>query len=249
MSFLNRIHRERQIDNFTVSDGTISFYSLVRAAILRVPARKVLDYGAGRGEQLKGEGPSVSLLRQHFQDLRFNGTHVVAADVSEAVKTHPASHEQVVFDPKLPLPFADGEFDVIVSDWTFEHIEHPEQTAAELMRVLAPGGYLCARTPNNTGYLRMCSQLIPNSLHARVLSRVQPDRLEEDIFPTWYRMNSPRQIRRLFPGCEIIALTDYSDPSYYFGSSLAYRVMLLGHRCLPAMFAPVRYYFIRKIAS
>jgi len=38
------------------------------------------------------------------------------------------------------LPFADATFDVIASDFVFEHIDAPDRVARELDRVLKPGG-------------------------------------------------------------------------------------------------------------
>ncbi len=40
------------------------------------------------------------------------------------------------------LPFADGSFDVVISDYVVDHAESPRQIVRELVRVLAPGGVL-----------------------------------------------------------------------------------------------------------
>ncbi len=39
------------------------------------------------------------------------------------------------------LPFQDGLFQRVECDAVLEHVDHPEQVAAEIRRVLAPGGY------------------------------------------------------------------------------------------------------------
>src|SRR5688572_28971631 len=127
MSFQDRIHPERGVAGFSKSDGTILFYNFVKAAVCRLDARRVLDFGAGRG----GTFDSPVRWRRELQDLRQFGAEVWAADVDPAVTSHPASHHQVVLEPGSPLPFADGFFDLIVSDWTFEHIEEPERAASE----------------------------------------------------------------------------------------------------------------------
>lgn len=38
------------------------------------------------------------------------------------------------------LPFADGSFDAVVSTDALHHVDHPERAAAEIVRVLRPGG-------------------------------------------------------------------------------------------------------------
>jgi SAM-dependent methyltransferase len=44
------------------------------------------------------------------------------------------------------LPFADGAFDAVVANFFILHVGRPEQAAAELARVLAPGGRLALST-------------------------------------------------------------------------------------------------------
>jgi SAM-dependent methyltransferase len=245
--FTHRIHPEKNLDNSSKLDGTVRFYALVRAALLRTRAQQVLDFGAGRGSfwHLNTETDG-SLLRRHLQDLRFEGAEVTAADVDPVVLSHPCSHRQVVIEPGKPLPFADGAFDVIVSDVTFEHVDDPARVAAELMRVLRPGGYICARTPNRRGYVKLITGLIPNRLHVRFLRRIQPERLAEDVFPTRYRLNSLADIRRHFQGAEIYHYFDSAEPSYYFGNPILYRLFLAFHRLLPDAFATSLCLFIRK---
>jgi SAM-dependent methyltransferase len=44
------------------------------------------------------------------------------------------------------LPFGDGEFDAVVANFLIPHVGRPERVAAELARVLAPGGRLALST-------------------------------------------------------------------------------------------------------
>lgn len=247
MTFRERIHPEYRLDGFTKLDGTITFYSCVRGLMLRTESKQVLDFGAGRGQFWTTElAPGGSLFRRSLHDMRFNGATVTACDIDSAVLTHPCSHQQIVIQPGQPLPFDTGQFDVIVSDFTFEHIADPAPVCRELLRVLRPGGYVCARTPNKYGYVKIFSQLVPNRLHTRYLRRIQPDRQPEDVFPTTYKLNSLKEVKRYFPGCEVVQFFHSGEPAYFFGSSLLYRVLLLVHALLPSRLATSVCFFIRK---
>jgi SAM-dependent methyltransferase len=241
---LNTIHPERALTGFTRLDGTVRFYSFVKAIMRQLDARRVMDFGAGRGAWQELDAPWL----RELHDLRQYGATVIACDVDTAVLQHSASHEQVVLDPDGPLPFEDGSFDMIVSDRTFEHLEDPAPVARELLRVLRPGGFICARTPNRYGYVTMLAQLVPNRRHVALLSRAQPDRQARDVFPTYFRLNSVRDMRRHFPGCEVTWFRDSAEPSYYFGNPWLYRMGLLVHRLLPDALATSLCVMIRKPA-
>jgi 2-polyprenyl-3-methyl-5-hydroxy-6-metoxy-1,4-benzoquinol methylase len=241
--FTYQLHTEKSIDDFTALDGTIRFYGFVKAIMLRSNVKNVLDFGAGRGAFWHD---SKSVYKRQLQDLRSSGATVTAADVDEAVMEHPCSHQQVMIKAGSPLPFDNGEFDLIVSDMTFEHLENPDTVAKELLRVLKSGGYICARTPNRFGYVRLISTLLPNRLHGIVLKSVQPDRKTVDVFPTFYRLNSPQQAKRVFSGSTVSYYYDSATPSYYLGNPFFYRTFALLHRILPPFFATSVCLFIRK---
>lgn len=246
-SIVRRMHAEARIDGFSHRDKAVSFFSFVRAAALRAGTARILDFGAGSGSFFADEAAGTgSRFRAHIQDLRNTGARVTACDIDPVVREHPASDEQVVVAAGAPLPFADESFDLVVSYNTFEHIEDPAFTAAELLRVLRPGGYVCAATPSKYGYVALASALIPNRLHAAVLRRVQPRRKAEDIFPTFYRLNTPAQLRRCFKGCDVHHYFFSSEPVYTFDNLLVYRAFLLVHRLLPGPLNMLLCAFIRK---
>ncbi|MEY4501949.1 MAG: hypothetical protein RIS52_1839 [Pseudomonadota bacterium] len=247
MSFLKKIHPELQIDNFSRLDGTITYFAFVWGAVMRTKAKKILDYGAGRGSEfhLFNEA-NGSLFKHNFIDLRSQGAELWVCDIDPAVLTHPASDHQLVFKPGEPLPYASESFDLINSEYVFEHVVDPEPVAQELLRILKPGGYLCARTANKYGYVTVAARLVPNNRHVGWLKRVMPQRHAEDVFPTAYKMNTVKDIKRLFPGCEVYWYRDSAGPSYYFGNSLFYRLMLGVHKILPNWAATGLCFFIRK---
>ena len=241
----SRTHSEYAVDAFTKFDGGIRFYGFVHAIILKTDADKacVLDFGAGRGGFFYNRDSEYS---KYVQDLRNTGAEVWAADVDSIVLEHPCSNHQVQFDPAEPLPFEDEQFDVIVSDMVFEHLADPASTMSELRRILKPGGWICVRTPNKWGYLALCTRLIPNTLHERVLKWVQPNRKPGSVFPTVYKLNSPKDLKRHFSEDDVHWYYDIAEPAYHCGRVLIYRALLLMHRLLPPKLAVCVCMFVRK---
>jgi len=203
----------------------------------------VLDYGAGRAKWFED---SVSNYRRFVQHLNADAAYVVAADVDPVVKTNRASSEQVVLEPDAPLPFADSSFDVIVSDWTFEHIEKPASVAAELSRVLRPGGWICVRTPNRFGYVALMSSLIPNRFHTALLRFIQPSRKEIDVFPTFYRLNTVGALKKTFLDFDVLAIRRNALPAYHFDSKVLFFILLFAHWMMPRIIAHNLMAFMRK---
>jgi SAM-dependent methyltransferase len=85
-------------------------------------AEKVLEIGSGEIHKYADLFPTLTTL-----------------DVEES------KHPDIVADAHhLPLP--DQSFDVIICSEVFEHLENPFQAAAEMKRVLKPGGLLLLTT-------------------------------------------------------------------------------------------------------
>ncbi|HMT44931.1 MAG TPA: class I SAM-dependent methyltransferase [Chakrabartia sp.] len=247
MSFLEKLHPELKVDHFSRLDGTIIFFSFVKAAIMRTKAQKVMDFGAGRGQVFyEDTNKDASLFKMQLMDLRTEGSEVWACDVDPVVMTHPASHHQVTIGPDGVLPFEDNMFDVIASDVTLEHVDNPEIVASEIIRVLKPGGYFCARTPNKYGYVSIATRLVPNKHHVAALRKIAPIKQAQDVFPTRFKMNTVGDIKRLFKGCEVVWYRDSAGPSYYFNNSILYRLFLGLHKILPNSLATSLCIFVRK---
>ena len=93
------------------------------------------------------------------------------------------------------------------------------------------------------------SALVPNKLHAKVLKTIQPKRKAEDVFPAYYRLNSPRAMQRYFDCCNVYTLTDSWEPAYFFGSKFLYRLFLLAHRLIPSFLGTAHVFICHKVKT
>lgn len=216
---------------FTRRDGGVAFYTRVQA--LLYPEMTVLDFGAGRGS----DSSDPVRTRRELRTLRGRVARVVGVDVDSAVLENPGLDEARLICEDDSIPMEDQEADLIIVDRTLEHLPAPDRVARELERVLRPGGWLCGRTPHKWGYVGISARAVPNRLHTTALRRLQPWRESRDIFPTAYRCNTHRDLRRLFPehGWSHHSYGHYPEPLYFGTKSVvAMRGANVLQRCLPA---------------
>ncbi|MCB9852336.1 MAG: methyltransferase domain-containing protein [Phycisphaerales bacterium] len=134
------------------------------------------------------------------------------------------------------LPFADASFDVIVCRSVIEHLMDPLAFFAESARVLKQGGAMFCLTPNRWDYASIVAGMVPNRWHGRIV-RFAEGRDEADTFPTYYRANSERALRRIakMTGLAIRQLEHLNhSPSYLTFSPLLYRVGAAYDRAISA---------------
>lgn len=241
LSLKCRFYPEANISGLSHVDGTVALYTQV-AAILR-PSDYVLDFGAGRGELLMDDPIE---WRRQLCSLKGRCQHLDGCDIDEVVLQNEFLDQAKVIKVGRPLPYEDNRFDIVIARSVFEHIDTPEFTAAELLRVTKPGGIIAAVTPNKWGYIAVAARLVPNRLHVRALEAIQPDRKPEDVFPTRYRMNTPRALRRVFRDADVFVAAGAAEPAYHFGSPLVYRSVKWVTKHLPQLLQPTLHVFIRK---
>jgi SAM-dependent methyltransferase len=237
-----RMFREAAVSGFAHIDQEVAFYVQV-AALLR-PDDVVLDFGAGRGAWYHDE---PSRFRRWIQNFRGRCAHVDGCDVDPVVLSNETLDRAQVIEPGKPLPYEDERFDLIVSRYVFEHLDDPEWAARELLRVTRPGGWICVMTPNKWGYVALAARLVPNRLHVGALRFVQPGREARDTFPTAYKLNTPRAVRKYFGhAADVYHYSTSALPSYHFGSAILFRLLRLVHRLTPPPLDVGLRFFIRK---
>lgn len=222
------------------TDSTVDFYFRINA--LADIEGTYLDYGAGRASWFEEDPVEQRRLLRH---MRGKFAEVIAADIDPVVKENRSADRTVIIqDNRLPLE--DESVDVIVADYVLEHVAFPAEFAAEVTRVLKPGGWFCARTPHKLHYIALGEKIIPDRLESSVLSSAQPERKAIDIFPKTYLMNTLGEVALAFPGWKNQSFCRRGDPAYYFGSRLIYQVINFFHRVMPAPFSGNIFVFVQK---
>lgn len=242
LTLRRRFYPESNIGGFSYADSSVAFYTQI-GAVLR-PTDRVLDFGAGRGEHILDD---VIEYRRQLFNLRGRCAHVEGCDLDEAVLTNPFLDDAKVIEPGKPLPYPDNSFDIVYARSVLEHVENPQAVASELVRVTRAGGLIAALTPNKHGYIALAARAVPNRIHVRALKCIQPRRKSMDVFPTRYRLNTPRALQRAF-GSQVDIYTAYvsGEPAYYFGNQVVYRITKWLHKHLPDRLQPLLVVYIRK---
>jgi SAM-dependent methyltransferase len=234
---------ETAAGGFSRIDSTIQFYVRVNALVRS--DFTLFDFGAGRGASHLEDAISY---RRELRNFRGKVREVIGADVDPVVATNPSLDRALVLDPTGSIPLPDESVHLIISDFTFEHIRDPSHTARELNRILIPGGWICARTPNKYGYIALASQLIPEFLRLHILRLVQPQREEQDVFRTFYRLNTVRALGRYFSPTEYhyFVYSWDAEPAYHANSKALFWFLLTIHRVTPPMLRTLLLIFLRK---
>lgn len=194
------VYPELAAGGYTRHHTGIEFYTRVNGLVPE--GGVVLDFGAGRGRLADDPRPALQSQRLQRPNVR-----VIGLDISEEVEQNPLIDQAIVWRGG-PIPLPTDSVDVVVSDWVFEHIENPAFTVAELKRVVRSGGWICARTPNKWGYIGVFGRLVPVRWHSRLVGALQDDRETRDVFPTFYRLNTLKEYRRLFGSETVVVSVD-----------------------------------------
>lgn len=167
-------------------NGTVEFRNLITAQLR--PENYVLDLGCGSGRV--------------ETDFRGKCAYVVGCDHTDHVRQNQFISAGVRGDA-YKLPFRNQMFDAVIMDFVMEHLEFPDQCAAEIFRVLKPGGSLFFRTSNFYHYVAIIAYLTPRWVHRAVVHKLaESDEL--DPFETHYRVNTRRAVARVFHRASLI---------------------------------------------
>jgi SAM-dependent methyltransferase len=184
---------------------------LVSAQAIASRSTVVAEVGCGRGALADMDYPGGP-----WQDLRGEGRTVIGIDVEDTGKENPVIDEFRLIGSDGRWPLDDGSIDLAVSDFVLEHVAEPEAFVRELARTLKPGGMFLARTISRTSPLSAVARIVPNHHHADAVAHLQPGREAHDVFPTSYKMNTRKDLTRLFDADFEWALARRTGLEQYF---------------------------------
>jgi len=118
----------------------VNYRFVVDFCLRNSPTGKILDYGCGSGEIVRA-GLSAG-LNIYGCETFYAGSHGVEAAVSDLLGKRIFKIENGV------IPFGDSQFDCIVNNQVFEHVEDMDAVLCEIDRVLKPGGVLLSLFPS-----------------------------------------------------------------------------------------------------
>ena len=121
---------------------------------------------------------------------------VVGADADvPSLRKHRTIEQRVAADVGR-LPFATGSFALVTANMVVEHLDRPLAQFQEVSRVLAQDGTFLLHTPHKLGYTTIAAMLVPSFLKKKLISLLQ-GRREDDVFSTFYRANTRKEIASL----------------------------------------------------
>ncbi len=168
-------------------------YSFHNLLLNRMPVRPAwLDLGCGHaffGDWMTQESETAAAL----------AAGIVGIDLDFAsLRKHSRLDHRVIGDGGA-LPFAPESFDLVTANMVVEHLADPARVLAEVWKVLRPGGRFVYHTPNLRNFKVRLLPVMPDRLK-RLLARLLEGRAGEDVYPTFYRMNTPSAAREFAGG-------------------------------------------------
>lgn len=233
---IKKFYPEAQLLGYTFVDGTLMFYNTVNKLIGENALEKtLLDLGCGRGWYMYKEKDSEGYLVKQLRNFKGKVKKVIGIDVDEKAATNPALDEFRLMEIDKPWPLEDASIDICICDYVMEHVSNVSFFFSELTRVIKKGGVVCFRTPNKLGYVAAISALIPNSLHTKVLKKVQTNRDEKDVFPVVYNCNTKKKFVAFFKeyGFDPFVYHYEAEPNYLKFSYISFAFGYYLNKLLP----------------
>ena len=127
-------YKKTQLDSYTgIPISRDRLFRCLGPLKNRLKGKLVLEAGCGAG--------------RFTEVLLQEGTKLVSADLSSAVEANKENfplndHHQIIQADINDMPFADGVFDIVLCIGVIQHTPNPEETIANLYKLVKPGGHL-----------------------------------------------------------------------------------------------------------
>jgi 2-polyprenyl-3-methyl-5-hydroxy-6-metoxy-1,4-benzoquinol methylase len=151
---------------------------------------KWLDVGCGW--RMLGED-----LEAMEDDLVTSAGIVVGCDMDFQSLTKHRNIRKLVLASAQALPLQEGSFDLVTCNMVVEHLSDPEQSFAQMARMLSSGGRLILHTPNLWNYAvfmnHTIARLVPRKFLLGLI-KLADNRDKDDVFITFYRANTTARL-------------------------------------------------------
>jgi 2-polyprenyl-3-methyl-5-hydroxy-6-metoxy-1,4-benzoquinol methylase len=159
------------------------------AAVARLLAEGGAWLDVGSGRMVFPNNPALA------RRLADRCRSLVGVDPDDNIHDNPFVHRRV--QCTIDAFHTDETFDLVTLRMVAEHVADPEAAVGALARLTRHGGRVVIYTVNKRAPLALLAALLPMRLH-HLLKRLVWRTQERDTFPVVYRMNTRRQLRRLF---------------------------------------------------
>lgn len=144
-------------------------------------------------------GGGKSIFRHNHdlsRELADRAALLVGVDPSDTLDQNELVHEKS--KSTLENYKTDHVFDLATMRMVAEHVENPNSFVETLSRLVGESGFVVILTPNKWAIASLVAAVVPDRFHPAFARILSPKRLDEDVFPTVYRMNTRKDLRRVF---------------------------------------------------
>ena len=157
------------------------FYKQMLAETLR-PGMSILSAGCGAG----------FYVPEYFDQSKY---FIVGVDAQKNLLVDNEFLENIIISDLTDLPLSENSFDLVVSEWVFEHIAEPEKVLRQFSRILRPGGRVVFMTSHLWSPIMLASKLLPTAIHRTIRKQLLSVN-DADTFRTYYRMNTQQDLEK-----------------------------------------------------
>jgi len=168
-----------------VRNSQYAFADLLESELVGRP--DWLDLGCGRR-------PFPEWMEKYQVRCLSRARRLVGIDPDIDSLRHHHSYPDKALASGYAIPLRSQSFDLASANMVLEHVDRPQDLLREIHRVLRPGGRFVFNTPNRRHWAIRIAKRTPDGIKHPIIWILEK-RLPEDVFPTFYYLNSIERIR------------------------------------------------------